>query len=224
MKRWIVTFAAVLALAGARTSAAQENHPNTFVPDHRPVVLGTVVSTTSHSVTVHTNEGERMAFEVDSRTMIPKNLQSGTPVRVEFHLMEAGTYHAQRITPLEANSLLGTPEQAIHRVNMPSATEGDYAYDADGNRKTDATLASNTTHPSDATRSEDDTAPTPVTTDADNRLIDEHADRADVDRAMTAGDDQLPQTASAQPWLLTFGLAALVGGIGVAFGRRQRRV
>lgn len=225
MKRWIVTLAAVLALAGARTSSAQDNYPNSVVPDHRPVVLGTVVSTTSHSVTVHTNEGERMAFEVDSRTMMPRNLASGTPVRVEFHLMDAGNHHAQRITPLEANSLLGTPEQAIHRVNMPAASEGDYAYDADKKTDTDAAMASNTTESTDMNRNENTTDGSATTTEADNRLIDSQGDATvEGDRAMTANDDQLPQTASAHPWMLTIGLAALVGGLGLALGRRQRRV
>lgn len=218
MKRWIVWGAAVLALAGASVATAQDqttgtNYPNSAVPDYKPVVLGTVVSTTSHTVVVHSNEAERMVFEVDSRTMMPRNLQTGTPVRVEFHLMPSGSHHAARITPLEAGSLLGTPDDA-----MPPASTTGSEVGAD-TRTYDGTSASATsTDRRDATMRDDH-----ATTTADNRIVDENAPVADDrDRAMTADDDRLPQTASAQPWLLTLGLAACAGAIGLMVGRRQR--
>lgn len=219
MKRWIVWGAAVLALAGAGLAMAEENYPNSVVPDHRPVVLGTVVGTTSHTVTVHTNEAERMVFEVDSRTMMPRNLQTGTPVRVEFHLMPSGEHHAGRITPLEHNSLLGTPDQAVPPADMPTGANIDAHHRTDGAVHANATETH--THADGVTHTHDDAGTS--TTTADNVIVDENARAAHTDdRAMTADDGQLPQTASAQPWLLTFGLAACAGALGLMVGRRQR--
>jgi LPXTG-motif cell wall-anchored protein len=222
MKHWIVCGAAVLALAGAvGVSTAQDqttgtSYPNMAVPDYKPVVLGTVVSTTSHTVTVHSNEAERMVFEVDSRTMMPRNLQTGTPVRVEFHLMPSGSHHAARITPLEAGSLLGTPEDAMPPA---STTTGSNVNET---RTWDGTNANADPNATTADQRRDDTMRNGAgasTTTADNRIVDENARD---DAAMTADDDRLPQTASAQPWLLTLGLAACAGAIGLMVGRRQR--
>ena len=101
MKRLVVSII-IAALATAASAGAQSK--SAFVPQLQPTISGTVASATEHSVVVNTDGNETMSFEVDSRSVVPTELPAGTRVRVEFHLMESGKYHAARITPTRGGS------------------------------------------------------------------------------------------------------------------------
>src|SRR5262249_52765828 len=69
MKRGVLVFAMVLGIS-AGAAAAQLNDPHP-IPQASPVVLGTVVGSNVHSVTIETSEGEQLTLETDSRTVMP---------------------------------------------------------------------------------------------------------------------------------------------------------
>jgi len=119
MKNTLITMSAFLAIAAMgslavcaademRTTTAAsltEVRPTDASPLHlTPVILGEVVNTSEHSVTLTTARGETMTFETDSRTVMPVELASNARVKVEFHLMDNGMHHAGRITTLQPGS------------------------------------------------------------------------------------------------------------------------
>ncbi|TMQ72880.1 MAG: hypothetical protein E6K80_01610 [Candidatus Eisenbacteria bacterium] len=63
------------------------------------LILGRVVAVTDHRIAIGTESGERIALEMDSRTLVPTTLQSGMGVRVEYRAMENGVKLAKRVTP-----------------------------------------------------------------------------------------------------------------------------
>ena len=217
MKKLLFAFAAVLLVSAPimawaddvisstpASSPANSDPIPTPLTDGQPVILGHVVGTTSHNVTVSTPEAERVVFEIDSRTVMPRELIEGTPVRVEFHLMPNGMHHAGRITPLERGSKDWTRLEQMRT----SALEGsDSRMQSENASQTDAVSANATP--------QSDSYTTPTET---NTLKDENATTT-----TTASEEQteLPQTASEQPWLLAFGAAAAAVAVGLSLRRRQ---
>ena len=61
-----LVFTAVGASAGPQDMTVLEQMNKT-----KPLIVGTVESTTDHSVTVTTKDGELMSFEIDSRSVVP---------------------------------------------------------------------------------------------------------------------------------------------------------
>jgi LPXTG-motif cell wall-anchored protein len=225
MKKLLFAFAAVLLVSApltawaatmTSTSTPANSEPiPTPLTDGQPIILGHVVGATSHSVTVSTPDAERMTFEFDSRTVMPRELIEGTPVRVEFHLMPNGMHHAGRITAVErggkdwtrleemrtsalegSDSRMQAENQTPETVNANATTSNDASY---GTTTTDNSTADNTTNDN---------------TMADNTLKDENAQT-------TEERTELPQTASEQPWLLAFGAAAAAVAVGLSLRRRQ---
>jgi len=226
MKKLLFAFAAVMLISAPLGAWADDMLSSTPTPsptnsepiptpltDAQPVILGHVVGATSHSVTVSTPEAERITFEFDSRTVMPRQLVEGTPVRVEFHLMDNGMHHAGRITPLERGSNDWMRLEDRHAAAIDNAEE-----DAERERQEQA-----------ATNQEEMNSTAPAsdasTTDGtnDNVLLDTNSKAAE-DRAAENNENgnQLPQTASEQPWLLLFGTAAAVVAIGLTLRRRAR--
>jgi len=226
MKKLLFAFAAVMLISAPLGAWADDMLSSTPTPsptnsepiptpltDAQPVILGHVVGATSHSVTVSTPEAERITFEFDSRTVMPRQLVEGTPVRVEFHLMDNGMHHAGRITPLERGSNDWMRLEDRHAAAIDNAEE-----DAERERQEQA-----------ATNQEEMNSTAPAsdasTTDGtnDNVLVDTNSKAAE-DRAAENNENgnQLPQTASEQPWLLLFGTAAAVVAIGLTLRRRAR--
>jgi hypothetical protein len=100
MKRLLVSLVTLVAIATAAPAFAQISQAeNPYLRPAPPLVLGTVVSSTSHSVTVSTVEGEQMTFDIDSRTVMPDELVAGQRVAIEFHATESGRYLSKRISP-----------------------------------------------------------------------------------------------------------------------------
>jgi hypothetical protein len=176
-----------------------------YIVDRTPVVTGTLVSMTDHRVIVETDDGERMTFEYDSRSIVPE-LPPLSRVKLDFHLMENGNYHAERMVPIRTAS--GEIARGELRTSMYQ--------DADVMRtsvytRTDIEpepLASSTYQASSTY--EAGSAPTEAT-DSD----------AYSSTAATDYDDELPRTASAQPLIGALGMLALAGAVTLWALRRE---
>lgn len=68
----------------------------------RPMIAGTVVSVNDHHLVIDTEQGERVTMEVDSRTLVPRDLGPGMTVRTEFAALENCRFHAERVLPVRA--------------------------------------------------------------------------------------------------------------------------
>src|SRR4029450_13829494 len=63
------------------------------------MVVGRVVTVTDHRIVVDTDKGQRVPLEMDSRTLVPTDLQSGIGVRVEYRSIDNGDRLATRVLP-----------------------------------------------------------------------------------------------------------------------------
>jgi len=224
MKKLLFAFAAVL-LVSAPLGAWADDLTTTPTPspansqpiptpltDAQPVILGHVVGTSSHSITVSTPEAERITFEFDSRTVMPRELIEGTPVRVEFHLMDNGIHHAGRITALERGS---KDWMRLEEMRTSAAESPDQSMTSE-NPSTETTpsdMSASTT-----TENHTNEIVSPTTDENTNATTDEHANTETRDE----NRNQLPQTASEQPWLLALGLAAAAVAVGIGLRRRAQ--
>ena len=68
----------------------------------RPMIAGTVVTVNDHVLVVDTEQGERITLEVDTRTLLPRDLAPGMTVRTEFAALENCHFHADRVIPVRA--------------------------------------------------------------------------------------------------------------------------
>src|SRR5262245_669801 len=225
MRRGVLLLTMVLGVISAGTAAAQmlsDPHP---IPQATPAVLGTVVGSNVHSVTIEAPGGDQLTLETDSRTVMPSNLQDGKRVTAEFHLLESGMRHAGRITPLTQGgtdwAVLDKQISTTQQANYERELEEDRALAMQRDRDEDEALASSqggtrnadydNDHDRDDMVAQNETT-TPSDSDRDNQVQSSNE---------TTRDDELPRTASPQPALLAAGMLALGAGLGFAFGRRR---
>lgn len=224
--------------AGYRTAANESRPPGPRsnimrampgTQDHhyssRPLISGRVMSVTDHRVVVETDQGRNVALVMDSRTMVPREISSGSLLRAEFRQMDDGRYYAQRI------HLIGSEaeyrEQAYaNTVDNDFATAGtigdcESIVPTPGTSATSASVASHqptsgtgTTDHGKTSEHMDHGATTQATTDADQ-------DRVAANEAYDR-DGTLPETASQRPLYLLLGLLAL-GSAGVVTFLRLRK-
>jgi hypothetical protein len=182
-----------------------------YITDRTPQITGTLVSMTDHSMVVNTDDGERMSFEYDSRSLVPE-LPAASRVKIEFKLMENGNYHAERVVPIRlpsgeiATGELRTYYDENADVDQPLAerTETSSTYRDESHDAHADLLASNET---------------PAETHHDVVAQNEtDADATTADR----NDDTLPRTASAQPLIGALGMLALAGAVTLWALRRER--
>lgn len=215
MKLTIAVAAAAFALTVAAPSFAQTLESTQAKPLYSPspAVLGEVVSMNSHSVTVRTAQDEEMAFEFDSRTMMPMTLPPGQRVKVEFHLMDNGMHHAGRIARLEPGSL---DWEALDRQMAYAQQERDRL-------EAEREAAEAETRLSASNESQRPVVEPTTTTDDGNRT-DVDRTYSDTERGVAGAEDTLPQTGSPQPLLLVVGAAATGLAMGLGLGLRRRKV
>ena len=198
-----------------------------YVFSTRPMISGRVVSVNDHRLVVDTNQGQRVAMVMDSRTMVPGEVEPGSVLRTEFKRMQDGRYYAQRITLVEGG-----------------AAEREQAYAQ--TRDSDIQLAQNSSDCESVTM-----APVPAATSAlerrdsgvtGNLIASEQVAEPEgaqvaateteqmgepaaspVDEPAAERPETLPQTASHQPLILLLGLLA-VGSAGVVSVVRGRRL
>jgi len=237
MRRTLAAVTAALALValsahGVRAAEDEGALMHAAVPQIEPVVLGEVTAVNGHSVTVQTTEGESMPFEDDSRTVMPLDLDAGTRVRIEFHVLDSGLHLAKRITPLTAGSkdwqLMDRRMTESSWRELQNENEEREAEAAEAGRTTaananynepehhDATVAQNQTeqHENSMTNDNDEHAKHEAAEAAEERA--EHAKQTtDADRDRAEDKNKMAATASNLPLVLGGGLMllALAGGL-----------
>lgn len=158
-----------------------------------PALTGRVAMVNDHHVVVDTDQGHAVPVEMDSRTLIPSDLQSGMGVRVEYKTLEDGTKLATRVTPVSGVEVpereMATSTTAYQEEAMPASYNGGASTSS-----TDEQVAQNQS----ATEAQENDA------------------NANTDR------DRLPKTASNQPLIATLGLLSLAAAGALAMRRRLR--
>jgi LPXTG-motif cell wall-anchored protein len=86
------------------TSLAATPSTNAYLVAMQPMIAGRVVTVNDHRIVVDTDQGQRVALELDSRTIVPVNLASGMTVRVDYRAMEDGPKYAKRITAIKSSA------------------------------------------------------------------------------------------------------------------------
>jgi LPXTG-motif cell wall-anchored protein len=86
------------------TSLAATPSTDAYLVAMQPMIAGRVVTVNDHRIVVDTDQGQRVALELDSRTIVPVNLASGMTVRVDYRALEDGPKYAQRITPIKSSA------------------------------------------------------------------------------------------------------------------------
>jgi len=214
---------AFVALAGfAGTSAADvsplSNAPAAYTPQ-TPVIQGRVVSVSDVGMVVDTHEGQRVQMMMDSRTMLPIDLDDNMEIRAEFKVLENGSFYAKRVIPIRSDQ-----DAARHVAYAKTNSEALYASnDDDEDDDVDAqavAYADNDRDDQKNTLRSDENAEHSTTTDADK---DDDNDHMNTTEAEHPSDEALPETASSQPIVALFGAIALIGAGLIAWSRRPRQ-
>ena len=158
------------------------------------MVVGRVISVTDHRIVVDTDQGQRVALEMDSRTLVPTDLQSGIGVRVEYRAIDNGDRLATRIVPIRYDRMhdgrfeeeITSPEEDFDATPGVNASTADYHGEGE-----DAYVAQ--------------------ATDAD------HDGDAD-----DANPGSLPKTSSGEPLLILLGLLAVGSGAALLLRRASQ--
>src|SRR5262245_51068003 len=102
--------AIVLGLLAIPALGLAMTHPTSHqLVNWSPMLSGTVESITDHSFTLLTDEGERMEFGLDSRTLLPAHFETGDRVALEFAMLQDGARHADRVVPAEQYMSMSSP-------------------------------------------------------------------------------------------------------------------
>jgi LPXTG-motif cell wall-anchored protein len=218
MSRITLAVAGVLAIVCAAPALAEvmDLQPVTPIQRVEPVVLGYVTAVGTHSVNVDVPRSEAMMFEFDSRTVMPRELQTGTPVRIDFRLLDNGMHFANRVTPILPGS---NDWRAIENMRVSQQMTPDPATVVAVTETTpDEPVVVEVMDPaaSKATTTTSDVASTPM---PDPNAADQRANH--VSSNADAGN-RLPQTASELPLLLMLGSASVAGAIALSIRRRRR--
>ncbi len=216
MSRITLAVAGVLAVFCAAPSFAEVVNLQPVTPIKRvePVVLGYASEVGTHTLRVDVPSAEAMTFEFDSRTVMPRELQSGTPVRIDFRILDNGMHFANRVTPILPGSNDWRAIQDMRTSQSMTTEPASQTYVTEQTTITEPVTMQTTTT---TTATDVTTTSTPVETEAtpatatDNVLVSGDADRA----------DRLPQTASELPLLLTLGAASIAGAIALSIRRRR---
>jgi len=163
-----------------------------YIVATQPMLAGRVATVNDHKIVLDTDQGHAVAVEMDSRTLIPTDLQSGMGVRVEYKTLEDGTKLATRVTPLRDYEGGGEREMSMEETG-----------------ESQTMVASNVENSSTSTVAENENenkAGENATTPENEAGEKEH---------------RLPQTASQQPLIGLLGLMAL-GAAGLLAARRFR--
>src|SRR5690349_12188506 len=101
LKTWSPAVCAFAVLALSMGTAIASVPPSVaYHFSSHPMISGTVVSVNDHQMVVDTDQGERVALEVDTRTMAPRDLGPGMVMRAEFLALDDCRFYAQRIMPI----------------------------------------------------------------------------------------------------------------------------
>ena len=111
MKTRLACLLAVAALMFAVPAIAQNTQP----------VTGTVVSSTTDSLVIRTDDGTERTFKVDGQSTLPSSLANGSRVTVNFHRMEGGVDHAASVTMATADTTPAPADRGM-RTDAPTTS------------------------------------------------------------------------------------------------------
>ena len=201
-KSLIAAFIGLMALPlGAQ---AEREFKKPYYMQQEPTISGTVESVTEHSITVATEGGEHMTFQVDSHSLLPARLTPETKVWIEYALLDNGDHRAIRVSPL------GTGELAPYQGERPRASEFG---EGEGSGPVSGTYE---VRPAGTDHQMGDQVATDVegTEEANESAAKERTEEA-------AEGQQLPRTASPWPLLESLGVMLFVTGSVLWFARRR---
>jgi len=225
---WVIacmTLIAGTATADLTTPTRSSIDPSTPPPigPEVPLIVGTIVSVDERNVIVDTHDANTVTFLIDSRTMMPSNMAPGQPMKVQFKLLENGSYMAQRFTPIYGEE---GRELAARHWDLYS-DDAQYAAEMDSNNEDTGTSAYDRDREgadANATTTENGGEVGQVTNDNDanhNGINDADENTSTTDN--TANDaDRLPQTASTGSWVAVLSVISLAAAGGLSFARRRR--
>ena len=81
-------------------------------------LAGKVASLKYTEIVIRSDQNRDIALIIDSHTLIPPDLATGLPVRIEYSRMHDGRYHAERVLPFRPELL---PPGAEERSYLPDA-------------------------------------------------------------------------------------------------------
>ena len=221
---WVLaclTLVAGTATADLMTPTRSSIDPNTPPPigPEVPLIVGTIVSVDEQNVVVDTHDGNTVSFMIDSRTMMPSNMAAGLPVKVQFKVLDSGSYMAQRFTPMygeEGRELAARHWDLYSTDQYANNTETEDTGTSTYDRDRDAAMNDDR----DRTESAGEVAQVTNDNDANNNGID---DSQESNVNTTDNDaDRLPQTASTGSWIAVLGVISLAAAGGLSFARRRR--
>jgi hypothetical protein len=204
-----IASALLITTAGAALADLEPTNA-AAIPQMQPIVLGAVTATTAHTVNVSTTDGEVMTFDFDSRTVKPADLAEGTPVRVEFKMLDSGMHLAQRITPL----VQGSHDYDVVMEQRAARVEDESGEPAENHEVGESA----------AGRAEDLREQATATHEGENRNdADVQTTTSDVDANATTSKEgeKMPRTASELPLVLSLGMLLLVVSAGLWLWRRR---
>jgi hypothetical protein len=166
---------------------------------------------------VNTIDHEAMAFDFDSRTVMPLDLATGTRVRVEWHMLDSGLHLAQRITPLTR----GSKDWDVIENRMAEAYLQE---DEDSDDIAPATYNGQDTHASTAQSSGVSEREEHGESNATEARENEHGESGASDANENREDNEtheVASTASDLPLFLGAGLLLLAGAVCLRWMRRR---
>lgn len=186
----------------------------------RPMISGTVLAVNDHRMVVETDQGQKVAVVMDSRTLVPQAIAPGSIVRTEFKQMQDQRYYATRVSMI-GTGVAGREQAYAHTLDSDVSLAGivgdcESVTPIPSGNAVSAVTASH--EPQDqATYTHDKSSSEPVAQATDNQATDGTADRT-YDRS----EETLPETASQRPWLLVVGLLALGSAGLIAVARSMK--
>lgn len=158
------------------------------------MIVGEVQAVNDHRMVVSTDQGHDVRVEMDSRTLVPTDLQTGMGVRVEYKALGNDVKLATRVVPVWHDADMETAEMASQEMAYASTDQ------------TDPLLAQNEVQD---------------TGHAGHGTTDETATTTDTATEPARTDENLPATASNQPLVGLLALLAIGGAALIAMRRRS---
>ncbi len=100
MKRRLFRLVVTMLALCSGTAFASIPSTSEHVLRTEPMIVGTVVAVGDRKLIVDTDQNEQVTLMMDSRTMLPIDLEPGMVMRAEFKVMEDGRYYVSRVVPI----------------------------------------------------------------------------------------------------------------------------
>jgi hypothetical protein len=113
----VLTLAACAVAAGLTAQTPADPQTPAAETMTARTATGRVVSSTPTEIVIEDQSGARTTYAVDSSSTVPSGLSAGSSVSIEYHEIEAGRFHAGRVTTT------GAPSAGAAAVTQPAPTQ-----------------------------------------------------------------------------------------------------